>query len=331
MATCSVRWRPSGGRGEFEFVPSDSLLDREITVYFEHLDVSIPAEVRGEHAQGKPRLRKFDKNNRKKLHLPQLVMAVAGLPEPAREDHFEGVKFPLENKAFVMESMDFDVITDDALSVTLAPLCVSILHSDVVINLNDRLRAIAEDVHHLDDIQVQRPGLAGAIAAHVSEVANGINSTVIRKTADRVIQMKTDSFGYTNAGSALELTKVADAPETDFEEIYGKEGRILVRIHTYRERDRAFAKRVLKDYIKRCGGKLVCEACEMVPTKRYGDGGDKSIEVHHKIPIEELQPDSITQTKDMAVICANCHRVVHSQKPCLTVDEVRAKIQQSSA
>ena len=86
MESVSVRWRPSGGRGEFEYVPADSLDGKDIHVFFEALNLTIPAEVRGVNVkpQGKPRLRKFDKNNRKKLHLPQLVMAVARLPEPRR-------------------------------------------------------------------------------------------------------------------------------------------------------------------------------------------------------------------------------------------------------
>lgn len=99
MAKCSVRWRPSGGRGEFEFVPADSLVGRNISVDFGALKVRVNAEVEGLHVQGKARLRKFEKNNRSKLHLPQLVMAVACLPEPAREDKGGSVLFPLETSS----------------------------------------------------------------------------------------------------------------------------------------------------------------------------------------------------------------------------------------
>ena len=42
------------------------------------------------------------------------------------------------------------------------------------------------------------------------------------------------------------------------------------------------------------------------------------MEAHHKVPIEQLQPDSVTIVGDMAMLCASCHRVVHSEKPCLT-------------
>jgi predicted HNH restriction endonuclease len=50
------------------------------------------------------------------------------------------------------------------------------------------------------------------------------------------------------------------------------------------------------------------------------------MEAHHKVPIEELQPDSITLVGDMAMVCATCHRIIHSSKPCLTIGQVRALI-----
>ena len=167
MATCSVRWRSSGGRGEFEYVPAESLEDRDINVLFEPLNnLTVPAEVRALKAQGKPRLRKFEKNNRKKFHLPQLVMAVARLPEPAREDTRNQVAFPLRNKSFVMDAMDFDVIEDDGQTATLAPLRVSIRNSDFQIDLQDRLKAIAVDLANIDSIAAKHPQLATTVEAH---------------------------------------------------------------------------------------------------------------------------------------------------------------------
>ena len=322
MTTCSVRWRPSGGRGEFEFVPADSLLDREISVDFEALNLRIAAEVRGVHAQGKPRLRKHDSNNRRKLHLPQLVMAVAGLPEPAREDKENPVQFPLENKQFVMDEMDFEIVEDDGMSVVLAPLRVSVLHSDFQVQLGDRLDAIARDWSEIDRIRDHDRKLAEAIDAHSLQTRKGTNSGEIRKSADRMIKLKSKLFGLTNAGSATSLIDATAQPEVEAEEIVGKEGRLLVRLHIYRERNRNFVRRVRKHYRSLGRGRLVCHACSCVPIEIYGPSGESCMEAHHKVPIEELQPDSVTVVSDMAMLCASCHRVVHSEKPCLTVERV---------
>lgn len=325
MSTCSVRWRSSGGRGEFEFVPADSLEGREIQLFFEPLGLAIPAEVRGVKAQGKPRLRKFEPNNRQKLHLPQLVMAVARLPEPAREDHHEPLVFPLENKTFVMDAMDFDVIEDDGLQVTLAPLRVSILHSNFTVDLQDRLAAIAKDISELDEIGAKQPKIAAAISAHKDQIYAATNSADIRNAANKYIAAQADLFGMTNAGSASEIIKAALLPETEIEEgLTGKEGRILTRIHSYKERDRAFAAMAKKHYKAKNGGKLHCVGCGLQPETLYDTLGERCIEGHHTIPIEELQPDSITRVEDMAMVCASCHRIIHSRKPCLTIEELKA-------
>lgn len=321
MTTCSVRWRPSGGRGEFEFVPADSLLNREISVDFEALSLRIPAEVSGERRQGKPRLRKHQSNSRNKLHLPQLVMAIAGLPEPARADKGKPVQFPLENKQFVMDEMDFDIVEDDGMSIVLAPLRVSVLRSDFQVQLVDRLDAIARDWREIDQIRGHYPELAAAVDAHRLQVTQGANSIEIRKSADRVIRLKSKLFGQTNAGSATTLLEFATKPEVE-EEIAAKEGRLLVRLHVYRERDRTFARRVRKYYRNLAGGRLVCHACDTEPVQVYGPSGESCMETHHKVPIEQLQPDSVTLVGDMAMLCASCHRVVHSEKPCLTVEKV---------
>ena len=303
-------------------MPADSLLDREISLDFEALDLRIPAEVHGVHAQGKPRLRKHDSNNRRKLHLPQLVMAVAGLPEPAREDKGEPVQFPLENKLFVMDKMDFDIVEDDGMSVVLAPLRVSVLHSDFQVQLGDRLEAIANDWREVDAIRGHDSKLADAIDAHSLQIRQATNSSEIRKSADRMIKLKSELFGQTNAGSATKLIEADAKPEVEAEEIVGREGRLLVRLHIYRERDRTFVRRVRKHYRSLAGGRLVCHACGSVPIQVYGPSGESCMEAHHKVPIEQLQPDSVTLVGDMAMLCASCHRVVHSEKPCLTVEKV---------
>ena len=50
------------------------------------------------------------------------------------------------------------------------------------------------------------------------------------------------------------------------------------------------------------------------------------MELHHKVPMEQLQPDSVTVIDDMAMICASCHRIVHSKKPCFTINEMKKLI-----
>ena len=221
-----------------------------------------------------------------------------------------------------MDEMDFDIVEDDGMTVVLAPLRVSVLHSDFQVQLEDRLNAIARDWSEIDQIRGHDPSLADAIDAHRIKVQQGINSNEVRESADRMILLKSELFGQTNAGSATTLIEAATKTEVEAEEIVGKEGRLLVRLHVYRERDRAFARKVRRHYRSLAGGQLVCHACGSVPVQVYGPPGESCMEAHHKVPIEQLQPDSVTLVGDMAMLCASCHRVVHSEKPCLTVDKV---------
>ncbi|WP_155935173.1 hypothetical protein [Methylobacterium sp. 10] len=334
MPTCSVRWRPSGGRGEFEYVPGDSLTDRDVRVYFEALGLTIDAEVVGrkEEAQGKPRLRKHEPNNRKKFHLPQLVLAVARFPEFARQDLAHSVEFPLENKAFVMDAMEFDIIEEDEETVILAPLYMSILHSDVRLNLNDRLRAVAEDFKSVASIRARHPDLADAVEEHERCVRAGVNDVSIRTSADIVIALQADIFGKTNAGSTVEVEKFEALPPSEFEDILaGKEGRLLTRMHSYKERDRELTLKAKQYYKSKAGGRLKCVACSLDPIAVYGPEGERCIHAHHTTPIEELQPDSITTVHQLAMVCASCHMIIHSRKPCLSIEEIQSLLESAKA
>jgi len=322
MTDVAVRWRPSGGRGEYEYVPAGALEDREIYVSFDPLGVTIPAEVRGVKAQGKPRLRKFEADNRQKLHLPPLVIAVARLPEPRRQDLTRQVVFPLEKKGYVLDEMEFEIAEDDGDHVTLVPLRMSILNSDFTIDLEDRLNAIAADWANVSSISARHPLLGKAITGHANAVQAGTNSSSIRQAADQVIKLQSSEFGESNFGSITALDRATAKPMTETEaDIYGREGRTLIRVHAYKERDRKLVVTAKKHY-KTQWGELHCESCGLVPSTLYGGLGDSCIEAHHRTPIAELLPDSVTKVSDLAMLCASCHRIVHSTKPILNIDQV---------
>ncbi len=60
--------------------------------------------------------------------------------------------------------------------------------------------------------------------------------------------------------------------------------------------------------------------------ERYGDVGHGFIEVHHVRPVHELQPGDKTKLSDLALVCANCHRMIHRRRPWLSMDELRATV-----
>ena len=107
--------------------------------------------------------------------------------------------------------------------------------------------------------------------------------------------------------------------------VEAEEGRVLTRLHRIRERSRTLVEQCKKAALKK-HGRLACEACGFDFSVKYGDVGNGIIEVHHTRPVHTLTEGEKTKLDDLALLCANCHRVVHSRRRWLTVDEVKAAI-----
>jgi len=125
----------------------------------------------------------------------------------------------------------------------------------------------------------------------------------------------------TAESSTREAQALAGDDEPGIEE--AEEGKILTRLHRYRERSRTLVEAKKKEVLQKQGC-LQCEACGFDFAKKYGPAGDGIIDVHHTKPVHTLKPGEKTKLSELALLCANCHRVVHSKRKWLSVDEVRA-------
>ncbi|MDI7775873.1 HNH endonuclease [Asticcacaulis sp. EMRT-3] len=72
-------------------------------------------------------------------------------------------------------------------------------------------------------------------------------------------------------------------------------------------------------------GQLACEVCNFDFRKKYGELGDSFAEVHHLKPIAENTTATITKLDDLAIVCANCHRMLH-RKNLLSIDKLKQLI-----
>ena len=73
-----------------------------------------------------------------------------------------------------------------------------------------------------------------------------------------------------------------------------------------------------------------CQVCHFDFELTYGKWGKEFAEVHHVKPLSDLKGESCeTNAKtDLAVLCANCHRMVHRKKGItLSLDELKIKMQ----
>jgi 5-methylcytosine-specific restriction protein A len=122
-----------------------------------------------------------------------------------------------------------------------------------------------------------------------------------------------------SSAEAKALTGVSNEPDV----IEAEEGKVLTRLHRYRERDRNLVQAKKKDVMKKQGC-LRCEACGFDFAIAYGQVGNGIIDVHHTKPVHTLKPGEKTKLSDLALLCSNCHRLIHSKRPWLSVEQVRA-------
>jgi len=123
--------------------------------------------------------------------------------------------------------------------------------------------------------------------------------------------------------SILELSTY-DADELSSEAEY-HEGEKRSRFTSYYERDPQLRAATIELY------GTTCMACGFDFEKTYGAYGKGFIEVHHTKPVSELGGmTSVNPETDMAVVCANCHRMLHrSRKHVLSIEELQSMMQRT--
>jgi hypothetical protein len=104
----------------------------------------------------------------------------------------------------------------------------------------------------------------------------------------------------------------ADDEESDAIAHFGKEGRIKLKTHRTRERDSSIT-RAKKQAIWESQHKFECEVCGFDFAVRYGKYGAMFIECHHRMPLKNADNNAgqDTRPEDLALVCANCHRMLH--------------------
>lgn len=79
----------------------------------------------------------------------------------------------------------------------------------------------------------------------------------------------------------------------------------------------------------------MCEVCSFSFAKTYGALGSEFIEAHHLDPLSERPAVEwsevlTTSIAGIAVLCSNCHRMVHRRIPAYSLDELRSYLQSAA-
>lgn len=131
--------------------------------------------------------------------------------------------------------------------------------------------------------------------------------------------------------SAVPASSTGGAPSSGLEDEVEQgtaeavEGRKQTVVHVRRERSRRLRAAKIA-----AAGRPTCEACGFDFARVYGERGRGFIECHHLTPVAELDPGAPTRLEDLALLCANCHRMIHAERRWLTLEELRALLRSAS-
>lgn len=100
------------------------------------------------------------------------------------------------------------------------------------------------------------------------------------------------------------------------------EGKLKERLHLSRERNRTLVLEAKRSAQNR-DGCLKCACCDFDFFATYGEVGKGFIEAHHTKPVSTLHENGEeTSIEDIALVCSNCHRMLHRKRPWLEMNEL---------
>ena len=129
--------------------------------------------------------------------------------------------------------------------------------------------------------------------------------------------------------NAIDITEIPEPEKVvaeEDDEFAFPEGKEIFRIHKSKERNRELIK-AAKEIRLQTDEKLCCQVCGFSFIDKYGELGEGFIEAHHLFPISELTEETVTKIDDLALVCSNCHCMLHRRRPWLTLDELKTLVQ----
>jgi 5-methylcytosine-specific restriction endonuclease McrA len=171
---------------------------------------------------------------------------------------------------------------------------------------------------------------AAAEAKKISPFKSSFSEGVVRHI-ETLLRAKLPRPAYFEPSTKILRPKVgrSDAPPEllDMPRV-GTEGHRRLVSHLYIERDRGLVERKKREVLG-AEGRLACEVCRF-DFSVYKKLGEEFCEVHHLHPLSKTNAEVHTSLSDLAVVCANCHRMVHRGGQSRSLTKVRASLNRAA-
>lgn len=162
-------------------------------------------------------------------------------------------------------------------------------------------RSVGSVSRKTGDIVTARAGYHG-----VTTKGGRLTREVVADFTDRTDEMLAAARALRTGMASAEIVRI---PVQEGETASAREGQLLRRWALYRERNKPLRDLKIQTAVAE-GSPLRCEVCSFDFTAAYGELGDGYIEVHHTLPLH-ISGATETRMEDLALLCANCHRMCH--------------------
>ncbi len=146
---------------------------------------------------------------------------------------------------------------------------------------------------------------------HWSSQSSGVS--IRQEVADELETIWGKHAGKSSLGSVF--------ADDEIEAYEGEEKVFLIR---HRKREQWLRNAKLQQSRQKDGGRLVCEVpgCGFDFLKYYGEIGRDFAHVHHLKPLCDRTVPSATPLEDLAIVCANCHAMIHRGGKCRPLNQL---------
>ena len=126
------------------------------------------------------------------------------------------------------------------------------------------------------------------------------------------------SYSLVSTPAFLSVATSTSGLESTPEELLGLEGGTLQRMVTHRRRETKLRDAKIAYELNRGKGHLLCEVpgCGFDFLNIYGQLGSGYAQVHHLRPLANYDGEEKTRLIDLAIVCANCHAMIHRGGVC---------------
>lgn len=165
----------------------------------------------------------------------------------------------------------------------------------------------------------------------LTDFAQDLNKKINKKTSEGSGGIYLPKNNYLNKEGQYTLS-LYKTVQLDLDSIANEENKVFTegkkkaKLVQYYERNPKIRARAISYH------GLTCKVCGFNFEKFYGDRGKYFIEVHHLVPVSKFNKEiKVDYKKDMTVLCANCHRMIHRNRNTpLTIKELKSIIRKNA-